>query len=338
MSNYTKTTNFTAKDALASGDPDKLIVGAELDSEYDAIATAIATKANSADVPTLTGANTFTSTQIISNTQPVLRFEETDQGSDAKLWSVFVDVSSFIISTRTDANGAGTQAISIARTGTTVTDMTVRAAVILTATNPSLYWYETDAGADEKRWRAYADGGQLLFQTRSDDNTTSATWLNVFRSGTTVTDINFSTQSMLLTASTELTLAALTTISAVTPRLRLYDSNAGSNAKYTEFNGNSGFALNLLDDSGLNPTTPLAIARTGTTADSITLTATATVFSARIKQTPVTVASLPSASTSGAGARYFVSDANATTFASIVAGGGANNVPVYSDGTNWRIG
>ena len=50
------------------------------------------------------------------------------------------------------------------------------------------------------------------------------------------------------------------------------------------------------------------------------------------------VGSLPSASTVGAGARSFVTDATATTFASIVAGGGANGVPVYSDGTNWRIG
>jgi len=55
-------------------------------------------------------------------------------------------------------------------------------------------------------------------------------------------------------------------------------------------------------------------------------------------QTPVTVASLTAAATAGAGARAFVSDANATTFASIVAGSGSNNVPVYSDGTNWRIG
>lgn len=52
----------------------------------------------------------------------------------------------------------------------------------------------------------------------------------------------------------------------------------------------------------------------------------------------LTVATLPAAATAGAGARAFVSDANATTFASIVAGGGANNIPVYSDGTNWRIG
>lgn len=51
-----------------------------------------------------------------------------------------------------------------------------------------------------------------------------------------------------------------------------------------------------------------------------------------------TVASLPPAGTAGAGARSQVTDANATTFQSIVAGGGANVVPVYSDGTNWRIG
>ncbi len=52
----------------------------------------------------------------------------------------------------------------------------------------------------------------------------------------------------------------------------------------------------------------------------------------------VTVAQLPAASSVKAGTRGFVSDANATTFASIVAGGGANTVPVYSDGMNWRIG
>jgi len=56
------------------------------------------------------------------------------------------------------------------------------------------------------------------------------------------------------------------------------------------------------------------------------------------KLAPVAVASLPSAVTAGAGASSFVSDATATTFASVVAGGGANPVPVYSDGTSWRIG
>ena len=56
--------------------------------------------------------------------------------------------------------------------------------------------------------------------------------------------------------------------------------------------------------------------------------------------TPVVakVAGLPSAAQAGAGSRAFVTDANATTFLSVVAGGGANKVPVVSDGTNWLIG
>lgn len=49
-----------------------------------------------------------------------------------------------------------------------------------------------------------------------------------------------------------------------------------------------------------------------------------------------TVAGLPLAS--GTVRRAFVTDATVTTFASIVIGGGTNYVPVYSDGTNWRIG
>jgi hypothetical protein len=53
---------------------------------------------------------------------------------------------------------------------------------------------------------------------------------------------------------------------------------------------------------------------------------------------PVAVASLPAASSTLKGSRMFVTDANATTFMSTVAGGGANNVPVVCDGTNWKIG
>jgi hypothetical protein len=54
MSNYTKTTNFAVKDTLASGNPAKIIKGSEINSEFDNIATAVATKANTAS-PTFTG-------------------------------------------------------------------------------------------------------------------------------------------------------------------------------------------------------------------------------------------------------------------------------------------
>lgn len=46
MSDYTVTTDFSAKDALATGDANKLISGVPLDTEFANIATAIATKAN----------------------------------------------------------------------------------------------------------------------------------------------------------------------------------------------------------------------------------------------------------------------------------------------------
>jgi len=57
-----------------------------------------------------------------------------------------------------------------------------------------------------------------------------------------------------------------------------------------------------------------------------------------LKTGSTVVASLPSAATAGAGARHLVTDATATTFASNVTGGGANVVPVFSDGTVWKIG
>lgn len=59
---------------------------------------------------------------------------------------------------------------------------------------------------------------------------------------------------------------------------------------------------------------------------------------AQVRTNPTTVGALISAATAGAGARAFVTDANSTTFASVAAGSGSNGVPVYSDGTNWRIG
>jgi hypothetical protein len=50
------------------------------------------------------------------------------------------------------------------------------------------------------------------------------------------------------------------------------------------------------------------------------------------------VADLPSAADAGIGARSFVTNATGPTFGSTVVGGGTVKVPVYSDGTNWKVG
>ena len=57
MSNYTKLTSYDTKDNLTTGDPLKRVKGTELDDEFDAIATAIATKADTTS-PSFSGTPT----------------------------------------------------------------------------------------------------------------------------------------------------------------------------------------------------------------------------------------------------------------------------------------
>jgi hypothetical protein len=65
MSNYVKAVDFQAKDALASGNPLKIIQGVEINDEFNAIQTAVATKADLSS-PALLG-NPTAPTQDISN-------------------------------------------------------------------------------------------------------------------------------------------------------------------------------------------------------------------------------------------------------------------------------
>ena len=67
MSNYTKSTNFAAKDSLPSGNANKVVKGTEINTEFDNIATAIATKAD-LNSPTLVTPNLGTpSVAVLTN-------------------------------------------------------------------------------------------------------------------------------------------------------------------------------------------------------------------------------------------------------------------------------
>jgi len=67
MSDYTKSTNFATKDNLSSGNPLKIVKGTEIDTEFNNIQTAIATKADLTS-PTFTGTPTLP-TGTIATTQ-----------------------------------------------------------------------------------------------------------------------------------------------------------------------------------------------------------------------------------------------------------------------------
>jgi hypothetical protein len=103
MSNYTKTTDFEAKDSLPTGDSGKIIRGAEFETEFDAISTAIATKADTAG-PTFTGTLTFET--ISDGTIGVTAFvDEDDMSSDsATLVPTQQSVKAYVDSVTTELN------------------------------------------------------------------------------------------------------------------------------------------------------------------------------------------------------------------------------------------
>jgi hypothetical protein len=92
MTNYVKSTNFATKDNLASGDPLKIVKGTEINTEYDNIAIAVATKADVAS-PTFTGTptlptGTIATTQSFGNSSTAIATTAFVQAAMAALFPV----------------------------------------------------------------------------------------------------------------------------------------------------------------------------------------------------------------------------------------------------------
>lgn len=126
MANYVKATNFTAKDSLLTGNPAKIIKGAEIDDEFNAIATAIATKPDS-NSPTLTGiplaptATAGTNTTQIATTAFVTNVTST-LGTMATQNKTAVDITGGTVVGITD--------LSVADGGTGVSTIAANAVVL----------------------------------------------------------------------------------------------------------------------------------------------------------------------------------------------------------------
>jgi hypothetical protein len=81
MSNYTKTVNFAAKDALTTGDANKIVKGTEIDTEFNNIATAVATKYDSSSTIPVANGGTGSSTLLGANI-PVLNVSNSFTGAN----------------------------------------------------------------------------------------------------------------------------------------------------------------------------------------------------------------------------------------------------------------
>lgn len=70
MSNYSKTTDFAAKDSLSTGNANKIVKGTEINDEFSAIQTAVNSKANT-NSPTLTGTPAAPTASAATNTTQI---------------------------------------------------------------------------------------------------------------------------------------------------------------------------------------------------------------------------------------------------------------------------
>ncbi len=115
MSNYTKSTNFASKDNLVSGNPLKIVKGTEIDTEFNNIATAIATKTDNSSAA-ITG-GTINGATIGASTAAAGTFTNLTVSSAATIASAAISAGTI--------NGAvigGSSAAAI--TGTNVTATT----------------------------------------------------------------------------------------------------------------------------------------------------------------------------------------------------------------------
>jgi hypothetical protein len=88
MTNYTKSTNFATKDNLSSGNPLKIVKGTEIDTEFNNIATAVATKADLAS-PTFTGTPSSPTASAGTNSTQIATTAYTDSAITAVKTALF---------------------------------------------------------------------------------------------------------------------------------------------------------------------------------------------------------------------------------------------------------
>ena len=207
MTNYVKSTNFATKDNLASGDPLKIVKGTEINTEYDNIAVAVATKADVAS-PTFTGTVTIP-TLALTNDLPVTE-GGTGASTAANARTNLSAASSGANSDITSITGL-TTALTVAQGGT--------GAATLTANNVLL-----GNGTSALQAVAPSTAGNLL-------TSNGTTWTSAAPPSSGVTSLNGQTGAVV-TSSWDVIGSIASAAASITTSLKPNDTIAGSSLYY----------------------------------------------------------------------------------------------------------
>lgn len=145
MSSYTKSTDFASKDALLTGNPLKVVKGTEIDDEFNAIQTAVNSKADT-NSPALTGTPTAPTASAATDTTQIA-------------------TTAFVQDQKASPAFTGVPTAPTATTGTDTTQLATTAFVqqeITANEYTPVYASQTVKGSV----RAYISGGDLYIYTQ----------------------------------------------------------------------------------------------------------------------------------------------------------------------------
>lgn len=145
MSNYTKSTNFATKDTLPTGDAGKIVKGTEIDNEFNAISSAISSKADTAS-PTFTGTPAAPTATAGSNTTQI---------ANTAYVKVEIDSATGSLGTMSTQNAGAVAVTGGTINGTVIGGTTAASGTFTTATATTV--------ALGSGWTVTVSGGKLTF-------------------------------------------------------------------------------------------------------------------------------------------------------------------------------
>jgi hypothetical protein len=276
--------------------------------------TVVPDAALSANIPLLNTHNSFLAQQTISaGANAQLNITNT---SGPYTLRVGADGGGgFVLTTTNHALTLGTNGaawLTIATTGTIAVtgpgDGGNVGAFNINSALPQWTLFETDAAADEGHWSFSANGGQLRFRSSNDANNAVNTWLLANRDGNTVDSLALSatiitlngvaasdfarlSASNVFTTSGSGTAAALRINATPFPFVSWRESSAAANNRLWDIGVVSEqLRFRVINDAENSAPSWMTVDRTGTTVDTVALSATGLSFTGAVT-TPNTSAS-----------------------------------------------
>jgi hypothetical protein len=134
---------------------------------------------------------------------PYLGIDETDAGSNERLWRLTADGAVLSLQTRTDLGASGANAMQVSRSGTTVSGISFGASLDLlgndisnvddlnlSSASPAINFIDSSGSTNGKRWRAGTSGDDLIILMRNDADASIGDALALRRTGATLDQID----------------------------------------------------------------------------------------------------------------------------------------------------